>query len=192
MIIPFHSFNTYAGFIDTDEFIILKKGIPDIPTLLKDYEDVAGLAISWRVFGSDGHEKRPAAGALQSYTNCVPPTSPWEVNKTVKLLANTRYFDVMRSPHMANFTSGKHAVLSNGVPVWTNRAVEMVWDRVILNHYVIRSKEDFEMKVARGSNGARRDWEYFDKVNDKSRKRCKDAIKHGKNVNQLAAALALF
>ena len=58
------------AFIDADEFIIIKDGTADLPTLLQDYWKFGGLGVFWVVFGSSGHINRPAAGALGSYYMC--------------------------------------------------------------------------------------------------------------------------
>jgi hypothetical protein len=42
------------AFVDVDEFLLLRDGTPDMPTLLKDYEQYGGLVVNWVMFGSSG------------------------------------------------------------------------------------------------------------------------------------------
>lgn len=42
------------AFIDVDEFLMLRDGTPDMPALLRDYEQYGGLAVNWIMFGSSG------------------------------------------------------------------------------------------------------------------------------------------
>ena len=60
-----------AAFIDADEFLVPMDGTPDLPTLLRDYERYGGLAVNWRMFGSNGHQERQN-DTLTSYTACFP------------------------------------------------------------------------------------------------------------------------
>ena len=41
-----------TAFIDSDEFLVITDGTPDLPTLLRDYERYGGLAANWRILGS--------------------------------------------------------------------------------------------------------------------------------------------
>lgn len=51
------------------QFLILKdKAIPSVPHLLRAMmrrQEIGGLAVHWRVFGSSGHVTAPEAGVLQ-------------------------------------------------------------------------------------------------------------------------------
>ena len=64
------------GFLDTDEFLIIKDGTPHMPALLKEYEEYGGLGVHWVMFGSSGHKTRPAKGVLASYWQCLWHGSP--------------------------------------------------------------------------------------------------------------------
>lgn len=59
-------------YIDADEFLVIKDGTPNLPTLLQDYIKYGGLGVFWVVFGSSGHVKRPENGALGSYYRSGP------------------------------------------------------------------------------------------------------------------------
>lgn len=64
----------YAGFIDTDEFIVLNPAVPSLAGLLRRYEAYGGLALAGRVLGSSGLERRPPGkGVRETFTACIPP-----------------------------------------------------------------------------------------------------------------------
>lgn len=62
-----------AGFVDADEYIILRADIPSLPALLERYEHHGGLALFSKTFGTSGHKTRPAVGTRQGFTKCAPP-----------------------------------------------------------------------------------------------------------------------
>lgn len=64
---------TLAGFIDSDEYIILRPDIPSLPALLQRYEQYGALAVFSKTFGSSGHKTRPAVGTRRGFTKCAPP-----------------------------------------------------------------------------------------------------------------------
>lgn len=45
-----------AGIWDSDEFMIIRDGSLDLPTVLRRYEAYGGLGVNWRLFGSSGHK----------------------------------------------------------------------------------------------------------------------------------------
>ena len=61
-----------AAFIDADEFLVINDDTADLPTLLRDYEQHGGLAVSMLLFGSSGH-KAYQNSSLAAYTACVDP-----------------------------------------------------------------------------------------------------------------------
>lgn len=45
----------FIGFIDSDEFIVLNDKSKLIPEILQNYENVGGVVLNWKIFGSSGH-----------------------------------------------------------------------------------------------------------------------------------------
>ena len=154
----------WLAFFDVDEFLIFQNGPPvqDLPTLLRQYESYSGLAVHWILFGSSGREYRPAQGTLRSYTKCLPLNHTHHLY--VKTLANTKC--TVRSsdnPHVFYHNCSRPAVRTNFSPVHAKTAEGLpVHDVIALQHYAIRSAEEFEIKMARGSGMKRqRGWDYF-------------------------------
>ncbi len=61
-----------AGFVDADEYILLRPDIPSLPALLERFEQYGGLAVFSKSFGSSGHLTRPAVGTRLGFTKCQP------------------------------------------------------------------------------------------------------------------------
>ena len=155
----------YMAFLDCDEFIFPKtpQSIVEIvdEAFSKD-ERIAGLAINWQIFGSNDLETADySKGVLERFTRRAP--SDWfePATKTslpvgnihVKTIANPRYIRYIVNPHYAYYFSGKFAVNSNGeqVKYWGNEPILV--DKIVVNHYLTKSKEEFQSKVERGRTG---------------------------------------
>ena len=49
----------------------------------------------------------------------------------------------------------------------------VVWDRLILAHYVLKSRDEYAAKMARGGGrGIRRQWDYFDRIDAAATEAC--------------------
>lgn len=76
----------------------------------------------------------------------------------VKTLFNLR--DVLptlanANPHNWGCRHGAVAVNTKGVPVPSFESADVVYDEAWINHYVVKSWEDFQAKMARGNGGRR-------------------------------------
>ncbi len=139
----------FIGFLDSDEYLIPKKGPKQFTDFLRRYEHSGSLAINWRQFGSSGHIRRPEGRVVDNYVNC------WAAddvnNKHVKLFGNTQYIDRMEGPHTALYTHQRFAVDENMLRVDGPFSETISMQKYVLHHYVTRSLEDFERKMARGA-----------------------------------------
>jgi hypothetical protein len=57
---------------------------------VQQFEPYGALAVQWVVFGSSGHEERPAGGVLANYWKCLSRENGGPM-KLVKLVANTKW-----------------------------------------------------------------------------------------------------
>lgn len=147
----YRALHQFMAFIDVDEFLILRDpSLPSLPAMLHEYEAYGGLVVNWVLFGSSGHVHRPKGGTLASYTKCLPPSHSMSLH--VKTIANMKYVErVAGAPHFFYYNDGKTAVNERFEIVEGAVTRQNLVERVAIHHYVIKSKEDFEMKSARGS-----------------------------------------
>ncbi len=137
----------WLGFCDIDEFICAHTG-DDIRPLLAEYEEYGALALSWRMFGSNGHEKRPQGLVIDAYTRYLAEADPH-----IKSIVRPAKTTGCRNAHAFGYVRGevcvneRHDVIPAGSPFWLP-SYEKIW----LNHYFYKSRHDFAEKLHRGSN----------------------------------------
>lgn len=155
----------YMAFIDCDEFIFPKggQGITEVvDEVLSAKPQAAGLAINWQIFGSNNLETADySKGVLERFTRRAPsdwfepPTSTTLPvgNIHIKTIANPRFIRYIVNPHYAYYFEGKFAVNTAGERVmhWGNEPV--LADKLVVNHYLTKSKEEFQNKMGRGRTG---------------------------------------
>ena len=155
----------YMAFLDCDEFIFPKsnRSIAEVvDEILADKPQAAGLAVNWQVFGSNGQETADySKGVLERFTrraesNWFEPMTEDSLpvgNIHVKTIANPRLIRYIVNPHYAYYFDGAFAVNSNGEPVrtWGNEPV--LTDKIVVNHYYTKSREEFLAKLNRGREG---------------------------------------
>jgi hypothetical protein len=156
----------WIAFIDLDEFIVPKTQNGNLGDFLDNYKKFGGLGIHWRVFGSNGHLERPEKSQLESYTKRSLVTE--DMNRHIKSVVQPRHIkSVPKDPHHFKYRFGKYCVNENferiDGPLATHTS-----NKIQLNHYFVRSLEDFRLKVARGraDSEMQRTVEEFQMVNE--------------------------
>ena len=142
----------YMGIIDTDEFIFVKTG----QTLLEYLDEffshavnIGGLAIHWRMFGSNGHEKYTPELVTERFTRRAP--NDHFNNQFIKNIFNPRWVLSVNSTHYEAYRLGCCGVDENFVEVkMQNTRNENSAEKIQLNHYFVKSKEEFIWKKSRG------------------------------------------
>ena len=135
----------WLAFLDADEFLFATSG--DLRALLTEFEDCGGLAVNWVLFGSSGHQSRPAGFQIENYLLRLPLRGM--VNQHVKCLVRPERVLGPASVHHFAFREGFGCVSERRWPVPGPYAPHSV-ERVRVHHYYYRSREDFEAKIARG------------------------------------------
>jgi O-antigen biosynthesis protein len=137
----------WAAFIDLDEFIVPLETV-SVRDLLIRYGGFSAVLLNWLVFGPSGHDRRPEGGMIENYTQRLPEA--WDVNRHVKTLARTRdLLDIGANVHVFALRYGPCDALSRPVP---NIALQVqpCHERLVINHYFTRSRQDWEVKLKRG------------------------------------------
>ena len=147
----------YMAFIDLDEFIFPKTNqsvVEVIDEVFSREPNVAALGVNWQLFGSNGEIKADySRGVLERFTRRAP--SDWVLvlseenmtgNVTIKSIVNPRRVDCWWSPHYANYFRDFYSVNSEGVKTRNIAGYPVAADKIVLNHYYTKSKEEFEKK----------------------------------------------
>jgi hypothetical protein len=135
----------FIGMIDADEFIVTRDGC-SVPSVLRLYEEYGGLTLNWMMFGSSGYVKRPSGGILSNYRSCAV----WD---HVKIIVNTNYaISHYGNPHQFHYSDHKYAVDSDFIKMnsHVNFPRPSLYSTIYLNHYHLKSWEDFNRSRNRG------------------------------------------
>lgn len=153
----------WLAFIDLDEFIVPVRD-RSVPEFLRGMEGSPAVEINWLIYGSGGQTRREPGGVMERFHRHSLPAHP--LNRHVKSIVDPRRVYTMTGCHEASRISGV-AVDSHGQPVTRNfREREPQQDVIRINHYAVRSFEEFADKQARGrASGKARTVvrEYFDR-----------------------------
>jgi len=137
----------WIAFIDLDEFIVPVKD-SNILRFLDRFEDFAAVEINWLIYGSGGQKKKTDDSVFERFRFHSEPEH--YLNKHVKSIVNPRRVFNMIGCHEAAKISG-YAADSHGQPIklhFKDRTPQQ--DVIRINHYAVRSYEEFLEKQMRG------------------------------------------
>lgn len=136
----------WLGFIDLDEFLLPLRD-DDLRVLLGEFEDYGGLCAPWHLFGSSGHLARPAGPVIRNYTEAFDPPDSFQS----KCIVQAARVAQALSPHFFSYRDGYYCVNDEHYPLPPLCQPSFSSGRLLrVNHYFVRSQEDFEEKLARG------------------------------------------
>ncbi len=152
------------AWIDADEFIFPQnnKSIPEVvDEILADRKNAAGVAVNIHNFGSNFQETADySRGVLERFTMraedkivdiTAEKNSAILTNLNVKTIANPRRVDYFWSPHFAEYFFGTNAINECGEVVERNFNNPPTVNKIVMNHYPNKSREEYEKKVLRGA-----------------------------------------
>jgi glycosyltransferase involved in cell wall biosynthesis len=142
----------WLAFFDTDEFIVIRKFKTINAYLDAMPAEVSGIAINWMVFGSGGQQTATPGLVIERFTTCAPARHG--KNKFIKSIVRPKAVGDMLV-HAAKLRYG-HYSDSLGRPVDIDnyaKTFESCFEGAQLNHYLLKSREEFALKRARGHSG---------------------------------------
>ncbi len=157
-------FCRYIAFIDADEFIFPQnnKSIVEVTDeILQDKPNAGGLAANIYYFGSNNLETADyTKGVLERFTRRAPIDWIPLIGKDKSLPGGTAHVSTITiprkihhfgNPHYAYYFENCYAVNSNGgrVPTYYNNPPLV--DKIVMNHYSVKSKEEYFEKIKRGT-----------------------------------------
>ncbi len=163
-IVRYRKYSRWIAFIDADEFIVsLEKRLSDF---LKAYEQEAAVCVNWVMFDSNGYEETPCGKLVtEAYTRIHKNFS--SDNMHVKSIVNPKCVKYVANPHYPLLRFFKSKVNENF------KKVRLAWvdpkdysiQKIRINHYFSKSREEYEAKIARGmadnKQGSHRPYEEF-------------------------------
>ena len=134
-------------FLDLDEFFAPTDGGSIDAFLGRFAPDVSAIAMNWRVFGSAGLIERDDRPVIERFTQAAPLNH--HVNRHCKTLAVAAHLYGV-DPHRVQLMRGRY-VNAVGEDIDPGRGFTPPrHDNVQINHYVLKSRAEFEDKRRRG------------------------------------------
>ena len=155
----------WIGFLDIDEFALPVQE-NDLRVFLSEFEQYGGLAAPWHLFNSSGHLRRPEGPVIKNYVEAFRPSESFQ-NKCFVQPARARQ---PFNPHFFNYIDGYYCANEDHYPV--SPFCEPSFSsgsRIRVNHYFVRSQQDFEEKLKRGRGDTaaldrQHDWTMFNEA----------------------------
>ncbi len=137
----------WIAFIDLDEFINPVKNTT-IPEFLKDFEKFSAVEINWLCYGSGGAKTQIPGTVMERFRKHSHPDC--ELNRHVKSIVNPRMTLSFISSHHSTvlFGSAVDTNMNKVTRYFTKR--EPLHDKIRINHYAVKSFEEFLKKKSRG------------------------------------------
>jgi glycosyltransferase involved in cell wall biosynthesis len=154
----------WIAFFDTDEFLVLHEH-PTVNQLLSSMPPDAGaIAVNWLLFGSNNHVTAGPELVVDRFKMCAVPQ--YAKNRFCKSIVRRNFVDTMLV-HTATLRRGRYVNASGQSVVIENEAKteHIRFDIAQLNHYAVKSREEFLVKKSRGHSSRAPDeqgkWNHF-------------------------------
>ena len=169
----YQSRHQWLAYLDVDEFLVLRPEpaaaaaeagttqqrplqVPSLPAFLRQFEAYSGVVVNWRMFGSSGHVRRPQQPVTEAYTRAYPWHHPEQ--RHVKPIARSGRASISAAnPHLLQLLpdpAGSQPVVDVLGRMVSSALTEKAAPRdarLVLHHYAVKSREDFQKKVQRRS-----------------------------------------
>src|ERR1700722_3356313 len=137
----------WVGIIDCDEYLVPKQ-CNSVPEFLEKFGFYGGLAVSWKIFGSNGHIQKPDGLTIENYT--LGSTNQNVHNRHIKTICQpAKTMRAGRDPHHCIYNDGLFAVNEHHQYV-RGPFSPPSQDFIQCNHYIVRSFEEYQVKLTRG------------------------------------------
>lgn len=156
----------WLGFLDGDEYISLEHA-GSVSEFLSGFQDFNGIALSWRVYGSSHRVLKTKLPVYQAYTrHCTPDLSDCEIGKV--LIRPEAFSFTYHSPHKFVLHNERYADALGREVTWGDGPQHpVVWENACINHYILRSMQNYVERIARRRNSDQHDsmnaWEHNDR-----------------------------
>ena len=161
----------YMAFIDGDEFILpkSKSTITEVvDEILDGKPNVGSLGLNWHMFGSSGQKN---ADYTRDVTERFVYRAPSDFVSMIKDIVNPRRINYFENPHYMLHYDGFYTINEDGVIVNGGNNKPSTDKKIVINHYVTKSYEEYMNKNKRGdvvyTNGKYED-KYFNNLESAS------------------------
>lgn len=151
----------WIAFIDLDEFLFPTVH-NDLRTSLEEFASVAGVGVNWLMFGTSGHQTRPKGLQIENYIRRAE--TGFSGNQHIKSIVKPEQVIRPFDPHLFLHKGDGFTVSESYLPLSNSMTDTVSVEKLRINHYFTRSKEDMQRKMLRGraDNGHLRTWEFLE------------------------------
>ena len=143
---------THVAHIDIDEYIVLNKH-NNIKEFIKEYIydgengiKCGGIAMNWRMFGSNGHTNKTNEPLTSRFTKRQE-----NGHNLVKTIYNKNFYGLSITPHMISVNNEEYPIrTTNGHVLKEPTNDNMVFSVIQINHYKSKTWEEFKFIRSRG------------------------------------------
>lgn len=142
----------WIAFFDTDELLVLHAHESIGSYLAQAPAQVGAIAVNWLLFGSSGEVSYRPELVARRFRMCAAPN--WGKNKFFKTIARVRATSEIAGAHSVKLVPGYYYADNEFREIAfesSSKTAEISHRYAQLNHYVLRSAEEYEQKVMRGN-----------------------------------------
>lgn len=180
----------WIGFLDGDEYVSLETA-DSLNAFLEQFSDYNGVTLSWRIYGSSHRALKSRQPAYEAYTfHCGPDLGDCELGKV--FIRPQDFTDHYENPHRIALTNERYANAMGQPVTWRGPTHDVIWQGGCINHYIVRSMENYIERIRRRVNADLADstgyWQHFDRNDIHRRERPQFIERAGKILVHLREA----
>lgn len=141
----------YMAMLDADEFLMPVENVKllDVIAGIFTQNFYAGcIGVNWREYGSSGMEYR--SEGLLTETHLYRGDDDFMKNAHIKAVCNPRKVKKFVNPHFPEMNNGSMIISEEGTMINLSYRYERSCKKLRINHYYIKSKDEFFAKARRG------------------------------------------
>lgn len=152
----------WIAVIDADEFIVPTgeaRSVAEALAPLAAQADVGAVVLNWAIYGSGWRLNHSAGLVCERFTRRAHAS--FGANHHYKtLLRRAAFASIHSNPHHFQLQPGWRCVHTDGSEVTAHPrhglglSERVVWDGLRLNHYIVKSREEFETRKGRNGSAA--------------------------------------
>ncbi|KAL8669307.1 MAG: hypothetical protein Q9168_006096, partial [Polycauliona sp. 1 TL-2023] len=171
--------HTWIGYFDADEYLEMT-GKETLVEFLRSFDrnltentPIGAVGVQWRTHTSSGLQKKPPVGdCRKSFTECIID-DPTQDNRHIKSFVKTAYYLHPTNPHFYILKDGAVTVGEHEDVLHNAFRTPITRDRVALHHYGVKSKEQYEEKMARGNGiDIPKKWDWWNHIEEMNHTAC--------------------
>ena len=146
-----HCFETYSadfmwiGVIDADEITLLKNH-NNIKEFLCEFENYGGIFLNWVYYANPNLDKRTTKSQITNFVYTIND----DVTTIGKSIVRPNCVDEFKGPHGPRYKKNFFPVNTEHLPLdYQTYSGPICTESAQINHYYLRTKEDFEIKKAK-------------------------------------------